>query len=599
MNREAIVQGWATPFKRLVLGALILAGVSCAEESNRESIADRQEGVVVDTAKSIALYYPESEDAYLLMNLRAGAGEAYPRVGAIKPGDSVRIVGLSIDSVWLLTSTGGWVVTRNVRTNCIPRLDISNLPVLEEVKSRDLVVVDDKIEALDSLFTLMADDGMFNGCVIAAANGQIVMQKTLGYANFRTHRRLEPTTAFELASDSKQFTAMAIMILKESGKLDYDDKITKFFPDFPAYGKEITIRHLLNHTSGLVCYINEYMLPEDERRVTNPMSILREQEGLHFEPGEKYRYCNTGYWLLGRIVEKVSGLDYASFMREKIFEPLAMNHSYAIGDPRLPEADVASCIVPDECSETDPRTGSGYTYSETGPYGVLSCVVDLFTYDQALYDEKLVSKETLKEAFTPPILPNGNKSKYGFGWNIAKSPGGIRISHGGLKDGYQSWFERHPETGSTLIILSNYYVLNGFEGLIDGVDDIFTFGHFRMPVGLISNKLFRMVMDDGTDNLQRRYDSLRVRRSGDFVFSEPLLVHAARLFLERDCLGEALAVANVSVKEYPGSAAAYWVLGAAYRKLDNKEKAIACLKKSLQFDQGYEPSSSLLKSLEE
>ena len=188
------------------------------------------------------------------------------------------------------------------------------------------IAAQNKTAELDKLMIQAHENGVFNGSVLVAENGKVIYRKAFGYANKETKQLLKPEFCFDLASVSKQFTAMGIMILKEKKQLSYDDKITKFFPEFPAYGKDITIRNLLNNTSGMPLY--NAFANKDNLTNVEILKIIEEREALDANIGDRYVYNNAGYVMLGLIIEKVSNKSLAEFLKENIFVHLCVNFVY-------------------------------------------------------------------------------------------------------------------------------------------------------------------------------------------------------------------------------------------------------------------------------
>lgn len=269
------------------------------------------------------------------------------------------------------------------------------------------IVAQKKAAELDKLMNQAHANGVFNGSVLVAENGKVIYRKAFGYANKETKQLLKPEFCFDLASVSKQFTAMGIMILKERSKLSYDDKITKYFPEFPAYGKDITIRNLLNNTSGMPKY--EPFTTKNNYTNVEILKIIEEREVLDANIGDQYVYNNAGYVMLGLIIEKVSKMSLAEFLKENIFKPLKMKNTL-VGD--TPKIDLKNrAIGYSVIGELD-----DFEVGHTGSGSMFSNVDDLFLWDQALYTEKLVSNKTIEEAFTPVVLNDGSLSNCGFGW---------------------------------------------------------------------------------------------------------------------------------------------------------------------------------------
>ena len=277
---------------------------------------------------------------------------------------------------------------------------------------------------------------------------------------------MDTTAIFELASVSKQFTAMIIMMLMEEGLLTYDDDIAKYVPDLPYHG--ITIRHLLNHTSGLPDY--QAVMDEhwDKSKVAgnaeNIEYLIRYHPEPYFSPGEKYDYSNTGYMLLASIAEKASGKDFVDLCREKIFRPIGMTqtdirskhdkkklHNMAWGHLWVPEKNIYL--------HADSFPAFNYSIwlgNRKGPGRMSSTASDLLKWDQALYNKKLVANETMEEAFTPGVLSNGSRTGYGFGWRIGTHPVlGRKIFHTGDNPGYKTIIVRYIDTSKTLILFCN------------------------------------------------------------------------------------------------------------------------------------------------
>ncbi|KAA6433364.1 serine hydrolase domain-containing protein [Rufibacter glacialis] len=310
---------------------------------------------------------------------------------------------------------------------------------------------------LDSVFKHFHKRRGFNGTVLVTKYDQVVYKGAFGMADFYKKDSLTVETAFQLASVSKQFTAMAIMMLKEDGELRYEDSVQQYFPEFPYHG--ITIRQLLTHQSGLsnYTYFSDKLWPDRNKNLTNQDVInlmVAHQPRPYYKPNVRFDYSNTGYSLLASIVEKVSKKSFATFLRERIFEPLEMKNTFTYSP------DVATLTGKIATGHTRFRQKRTSDYLDTvlGDKGIYSNVEDLYKWDQALYTQKLVSKETLKEAFTGGILNKKKKQEedYGFGWRLKPLENGdTAVYHGGLWHGFSTYLLRNPKEHSALIILSN------------------------------------------------------------------------------------------------------------------------------------------------
>lgn len=322
----------------------------------------------------------------------------------------------------------------------------------------------------------------FSGVVLLAKGGRPIYHRAFGYQNFVTKEKVDTASVFELASVSKQFTAMIIMQLKEENKLNFDDGIEKYLGQL-HYGN-ITIRNLLNHTSGLPDY--QAIMDEhwDKSKVAGNEDIIEYLNKYHppklFDPGTKYEYSNTGYVLLASIAELVSGEDFIELSRSKIFRPVGMN---ATDIRTLPEKTNIKnfawghIYVAEEQRyvQADSFPSSNYTIwlgNRKGPGRISSTSLDLLKWDQALYSEAIIKQQTLAEAFMPARLKNDSLSYYGFGWDIRNSPSGKRIvRHNGDNPGYKTQIIRHLDEDKTLIVLCNN-AHKEFEKLIGLLDKL-------------------------------------------------------------------------------------------------------------------------------
>ncbi len=279
-------------------------------------------------------------------------------------------------------------------------------------------------------------------------NGAPVLTRTYGMANILENVPLRPENNFRLASLTKQFTAMSILMLVDRGQLRLDDSLQDVFPDFADYGAGITLRNLLQHTSGMIDY--EPSVPNDSPKQIFDREILelmKLQDHTYFAPGAEYRYSNSGYAVLAMIVEQVSDQSFADFLHANIFMPLGMTATVAHQEG---VSTVSNRAYGYHVSE------NGVEFSDQSPWsavlgdgGIYTSIVDLGKWDQALYDGNLVSAELLQQAFTP------NLEDYGFGWRIDEYSGRKRMHHSGSTIGFRNFIQRFPEERLTVIVLSN------------------------------------------------------------------------------------------------------------------------------------------------
>ena len=310
--------------------------------------------------------------------------------------------------------------------------------------------------------------------------GRILFEKGYGVRELSSQAGIDPQTNFRLASCSKQFTAMAIMLLVHDGKLQYEDHLTDFFSDFPAYGRAITIRHLLTHTSGLPGYET---LMEQEEKAKGPiwsaqhqiqnaevLSLLEKQAAGKFAPGTSWDYSNSGYVVLAQIIAKVSGMPYREFLYQKIFSSVGMNHTvaYQKGVNEVSRRALGYSMEKDALVETDQSA----TSATLGDGGIYSSVVDLAKWDDALQKHTLLSEKEMLPALTPVSLADGSAPhwpehgdsedlapgkpvSYGYGWFLDPYKGRTRMWHSGTTMGFRTVIQRFPPDSLTIIVLSN------------------------------------------------------------------------------------------------------------------------------------------------
>jgi len=319
--------------------------------------------------------------------------------------------------------------------------------------------------------TLMEDavnDYGFNGNVLVIKKGEIVYSGSFGTDGSTKENLLNEETVFRLASVGKQFTAAGIMVLKEKGLLSLDQDFRDFIPELPYKG--VSIRHLLNHVSGLPDYVNlmdKHWKPEIE--FTDPAKLISGNEdiiamfALHkpevrFLPGEKWEYSNTGYVFLASVIERVSGKTFASFMKENVYLPAGME-STLVYDYRVDTAESVENRAYGHYKNDSGKNVSidfHYVNRAAGDGGTFSTLKDLAAWDRALYTDKVLRQSTLKEAFTSAVLNKGKKTDYGFGWGIKESPDGTMVvEHSGGWAGFSTYFYRDIENKNCLVILTN------------------------------------------------------------------------------------------------------------------------------------------------
>ncbi|MFN8381565.1 MAG: serine hydrolase domain-containing protein [Anaerolineales bacterium] len=353
----------------------------------------------------------------------------------------------------------------------------ANLPIETEptvsVEGSDIVLQVDSLMA--STFTSDAP----GGAVMVIQDGEIVFQNGYGLADVENEKLITVDSVFHLGSVGKQFTAMGIMMLVERGLVDYDEPIGNYLPELAWAGDEVTVRRLLHHTSGLLGYddsdeiYDALVASADLPTNDDLLNVLAAVGDFQSDPGEEYSYSNTGYDILGALIERISGQTYSAFMSDNIFTPLAMKHTFAMpNSQRLNGKNVAASYyfengrpVEYEPDPLDMLSGSGSIYSTVG---------DMFLFDQALYTDELVSQKTLADAFVSGVLNNGEKTNYGFALDLGEYAGESYVGHSGAWLGFESYYLRFPKRNFSVVILLNFdYLETGAEGLAFETADLY------------------------------------------------------------------------------------------------------------------------------
>lgn len=373
--------------------------------------------------------------------------------------------------------------------------------------------ISSRLKTLDSALTQLHTQALFNGVALFAEKGKILYQKNFGIANLETNSPLTISSSFNLASVTKQFVTMMVMMLKEQDKLNYDDPIQKYLPPFPY--EKITLRHLMTHTSGLPEYfelVQRYSGPLDTLTNESLLRLLSERKpALVFLPGERYTYCNTGYALLASVIERVSGITFDKFFQQRIVTPLGLKNTcaYNLFLKTLPTNRVFGF-------RRDNGKNPSYDLMRLdgiwGDGNIYSSAEDLLQWDQALYNEKLVKQKTLMEAFTPVTLNDGSTYPYGFGWRIENA--GKKVQHTGSWLGFRNLISRDLEKRYTLIVLSN-----GDNGLARTVAEEIIGG--KKPHLPESQLITNVTLIDGTGTPTRkasvRLSDDKIREVGDLL----------------------------------------------------------------------------------
>jgi CubicO group peptidase (beta-lactamase class C family) len=433
------------------------------------------------------------------------------------------------------------------------KLSISALPAHSEALTSEESAIlfqylhRNKIEQLDQLMNRYR---WFNGNVMVVKDHTILYQRSNGYANHFRRQPLTTESVFELASVSKQFTSVAVLMLYERGLLGFDDTLSAYIPELPY--ENITIRQLLHHTSGLPNYMwvlenrwTQDHMPSNEEMIE---MLAAHQPYTFFRPGRRYSYSNTGYALLASVVERVSGQSFTDFMLENIFIPLGMHHTFTSVQVHDSSAEIPHVVAGHRQFRRGFRPNGPSIHEKVlGDKGIYSNLDDLFKWDQALYDGSLLADSTLHQAFEPLRLNRRWTFPYGFGFRIGNNSGEKYVYHHGLWEGFRTSFFRYIESGNSIVILNNAnqqmnnQIIRQIERIIEGHDE-------ENP----QHQLALAIINSGLEDAESLYASMLDEEIIEQADAETLLefsllmqqinkpILASRIFhfYERHCLFE-------------------------------------------------------------
>lgn len=446
------------------------------------------------------------------------------------------------------------------------------LPVISQSKSVNETKT--KHEEIDILMKHCYENGMFNGTILVSENGKVIYRNAFGYANLGTKEQLITESAFYLASVSKQFTSMAIMILKEKNKLKYSDKLSKYFPEFPAYADDVTIKQLMTHTSGIP---NHYRLGAYKPNLKNSdvLEILIKQKSLDFNPGDRYSYSNGGYVLLAMIAEKASGVPFHIFMDENIFKPLGMNKTLVFDEskPKVKNRALGYNMF-NELND--------YEILTTGAGGIYSTINDLFLWDQSLYTEILVTRESINEAFTPTVLNDGKISNYGFGWAITGNNQNKSVSHGGSLAGFRTYIKRDITKKNAYIILTNNGNAVKLTEINNAIENILGNSSYALPKIPISAKLIDLLEVNNTETALNLTREILKNQQNEYQIDELVINGIGYKYLNEGNMETAIAIFKFNIELNPTSSNVFDSMGEAYMNKGDTTQAIINYKKSIQ-----------------
>lgn len=438
----------------------------------------------------------------------------------------------------------------------------------------------------------------FNGAVLVAENGKVVYKGAFGMANIEWNIPNTPDTRFRLGSITKQFTAMLTLQLVEQGKIKLDGKVSDYLPDYRKdIGEKVTVHHLLTHTSGIPSYTGQPGFIENVSR--NPYKVNEfvkkyASGNLEFEPGSKFSYNNSGYFLLGAIIEQVTGKSYEQVLKETILDPVGMkNTGY----------DHHNTIIPKRASGYS-KTADGYAnagYLDMSiPYAagsMYSTVEDLYLWDQALYTDKLISAQS-KALMYKPFLQD-----YAYGWGVRNAsfkhnnqPVQV-IAHGGGINGFTTTIVRYPSEKNLIVMLDN--TGTGYlDRLSESLAKILYNQPYDPPKISIVDILEKTITEKGIAAGVAQYRDLKAKQAATYDFAEPELNQLGYRLLRNGKPREAVEIFKLNVEAYPQGFNTYDSLAEAYMAVNERELALQNYKKSVELDPNNTNAVEVIKTLE-
>lgn len=438
---------------------------------------------------------------------------------------------------------------------------------------------------LDALMSRYSRFGQFNGSVLVADHGKVVYRRGFGLANMEWNIPNQPATKFRLGSITKQFTATLILQLVEAGKIKLDGKVSDYLPDYRKdTGARMTIHHLLSHTSGVPNYTAQAGFFENVSR--NPFKVedfVKQYASgdLEFEPGTKFNYSNSGYFLLGAIVEKVTGKPYEQVLKERITEPLGMKNTGYDHYGTILGQRAAGYVKTRDGYQNAAYLDMSIPYAAGSLY---STVDDLYLWDQALYGEKVLSAASKALMFKP------NLDNYGYGFDIRKETLGPKkivvpvIQHNGGINGFSTLILRLVGDNRLVVLLDNTSQGRYLDGIALGITNILYDQPYALPKQAIAEVLIKTVLAKDVAAAVKQYRDLKTTSANDYDFREEELNTLGYQLLQQKKVAEAIEIFKLNVEAYPQGANTYDSLGEAYMTHGDKELAITNYQKSLELN---------------
>jgi len=445
-----------------------------------------------------------------------------------------------------------------------------------------ILTAQDKATEIDKLMQTYNDYGRFNGTVLVAENGKVIFNKGYGLANMEWGIPNKSDTKFRLASITKQFTSMLIMQLVEEEKIKLYAKISDYLPEYRKdTGDKVSIHHLLTHSSGIPSYTNrpDWRGMNQQRHAVDEMVKDYCSGDLEFEPGTKFSYNNSGYFLLGAIIENVTNKSYEEVLKEKIFDPIRMENS---------GYDHFESIIENRAAGYQ-KDSDGYIHTPyldmSNPYAagaLYSTADDLYLWDQALYTKKLLSKKYKEIMFTP------YKNGYAYGWGVFKSQLGETtdsvnvITHSGGINGFSTRIYRIVDDKHLIVLLNN--IGTSLSGMATAIQNILYNHPYDLPKKSVVDIILKGLTDNTIGSVIKDYKDLKENNFDEYIFNEGVLNNIGYQLISMSREKDAIEIFKLNVEEYPEAFNPYDSLGEAYMIDGQKELAIKNYAKSLELN---------------
>lgn len=461
----------------------------------------------------------------------------------------------------------------------------------------NVLLAQDKAKQIDELLSKYNQYDQFNGSALVSENGKVILKKGYGSANMEWNIPNQPDTKFRLGSITKQFTALLIVKLAEEGKIKLDVPITTYLPDYPKEtGDKITIHNLLTHTSGIPNYTSvPNFLSEKARNPYSPADFVKTFSNLplDFKPGEKFAYSNSGYFLLGYIIEKITGKTYEQYLQETIFTPLKMvNSGYDHSDIIIKNR-AAGYEKQGKKTINAPYIDMSIPYAAGSLY---STAEDLYLWDQALYTNKLLSEKSMESLFKSYITL-GDES-YGYGWFLSEITIGTKkvkiVEHGGGINGFNTNISRVP-SDKILIVLLNNTGRAVLGEMTEAIRNILYNQPFNQPKRSMALELLDIFSEKGVKSGTEAYAKLK--KDPTYGIKEGDMNNAGYQLLQKGKKKEAIEMFKINVEAFPKTGNVYDSLGEAYLADGDKNLAIINYKKSIELDPSNESGKKALAEI--